>query len=190
MALPTTRIEIRMTLSHVDRGLDVARPVIVGQHPSETREHVVLRLLAWCLLYDERLDFGPGLSDPEAADLLAHDLTGQTLTQWIECGTANADKLKKILQHNAEVAVHAVFVDARRRDELLAGIAAWKSKPRGRAALTVWTIDHALVAALAAREERRQAWTVTIVEGHIYVDADGDAIDGEVISTTPLAPAA
>jgi uncharacterized protein YaeQ len=174
MALPSTRLEYRIALSHVDRGLEAAQPVIVAQHPSETRAHVTLRVLAWCLFHEERLAFGPGLSTPDAADLWAHDLTGQ-LTAWIECGTADGEKLKKVIAHNPGATVHVLFDDPRRRDALAAEVASWK-----RGAVDIRTVDAALVQALAAREERRQKWTVTIVGSHFYIDADGTALDGGV----------
>jgi uncharacterized protein YaeQ len=186
MALSSTRLEYRVTLSNVDRAVDLQQqPVIIARHPSETSDHVTLRVLAWCLLHEERLEFGPGLSDPEVADLWTRDLTGQ-LTTWIECGTADADKLRKVLLHNSDIAVHAVLSDPRRRDELLAGIAEWKKPLRGRGTLTIHMIDRELLAALAASEERRRAWTVTIVGGHAYVDADGRAVDGAIDTIQPL----
>ena len=67
--------------------------VVAALHPSETAEHLALRILSWCLLYQEGLAFGPGLGDPEAADLWAHDLTGR-LSTWIECGAVDAEKLR------------------------------------------------------------------------------------------------
>jgi hypothetical protein len=47
----------------------------------------------------------------------------------------------------------------------------------------VWTLDAALVAALAEREDRRQRWGVTIVGDHAYVDADGRTLDGPIVRT-------
>jgi len=169
-------MEFRVALNHVDRKLEVEDAVIIARHPSETGEHLNLRVLAWCLLHEERLAFGPGLSDPEAADLWTHDLTGR-LTTWIECGTATPDRLKRLVQHNTGAQVHVVFGDERRRQELLPAIAEWK---RGQEALTVWTIDQALVKALALHDERRHKWAATIVGDHIYLDADGEALDGAV----------
>jgi len=46
--------------------------------------------------------------------------------------------------------------------------------------IALWTIDRALVAALAAREERRQRWSLTVVGDHLYVEADGIPVDGAV----------
>jgi hypothetical protein len=38
-----------------------------------------------------------------------------------------------------------------------------------------------LVERLAARAEERQRWSVTLVEDHLYVDADGVTADAEVV---------
>lgn len=185
MALPSTRLEYRVALSHVDRGVDLSQAVIVAQHPSETAEHVTLRMLAWCLLHEERLEFGPGLSDPDVADLWTRDLTG-AITTWVECGIADPDKVRKVLLHQNDVKVHAVFSEPRRREELLAGVAEWKKPPRGRVELVLWAFPRELVLALAAREDRRHSWTVTIVDGHIYLEADGVSVDGEIDCVRPL----
>lgn len=187
MALPATRFEFRLTLSDVDRGVDAQKTAIVARHPSETAEHLMLRVLAYCLRFDDRLDFGPGLSDPEVADLWARDLTGE-ITTWIECGAADPDKVRRVFLHHGRAEVHAVLVDPRRRDELMTGVASWKKTPRGRAVLGVWTVDPALLSALAARDARRQTWAVTLVGGHAYIDVDGTVFEGPIRAEFPLDP--
>jgi uncharacterized protein YaeQ len=177
MALQATRYEYRITLSHVDRGRDVQETVLAARHPSETAEHLTLRVLAWCLLNEDRVAFGPGLSDSEMADLWTRDLTGR-LTTWIECGSATAEKVRKIALHNAGIATHVVLDDEGRAAALVTELRDDARLRRRGHALTVWTIDAALVQALAARDQRRQKWTVTIVDGHLYVEVDGEAHDG------------
>ncbi len=179
MALTPTRYEFRVALSHVDRGRDRDESIIVARHPSETAEHLTLRVLARCLLDEDGITFGPGLSDPDAADLLTRDLTGQ-LTTWVECGAATADKVRRVLQHNSGVAVHVVLADERRASELVQGFEADGRLPRRSKIPTCWTVDGALVRALAGKEERRQRWTVTVVGDHFYIDADGESFDGAV----------
>ena len=166
MALPATRFEFRIALSHVDRAINREEKVIVARHPSETSQHLILRVLAWCLLWEERLEFGVGLSDPDAPDLSTRDLTGE-LTTWIECGAASERKLSHVL-HHTRAELHFVFDDPKRREAL--------EDPR----LHHWQIDTELIRALAANEERRQKWTVTIVGDHFYIDADGKSFDGAI----------
>ncbi|MDB4964734.1 MAG: hypothetical protein JWN44_423 [Myxococcales bacterium] len=182
MALAPTRLEYRITLSQVDRARDATETVIVARHPSETQEHVTLRLLAWCLLHEDNLAFGPGLSVPDTADLWTHDATGR-LTAWIECGTASAEKLRKTMAHHSGAQLHVVMGDEKATRELLADFAA-ERWPRSCPAPEIWTIDRALVTALAAREERRQKWAVTIVGDHFYIDVDGRTLNGAVTRAT------
>jgi uncharacterized protein YaeQ len=178
MALTPTRFEYRVTLSNVDRGRDLAESVYVARHPSETQRRLTLKVLAWCLLNEERLSFGPGLSTPDTPDLWTHDLTGR-LTTWIECAGADADGLRKVQQHNPGAQVHVVLDDPKRADAIAAGLAGSKL-PRGSTPPNLWILDGALVGRLAEREDRRQKWTVTVVGDHLYVDADGLALDGAV----------
>jgi uncharacterized protein YaeQ len=178
MALQPTRYEYRITLSHVDRGREADEPVLAARHPSETQQHLTLRILAWCLLHEDGLAFGPGLSSPEAADLWTHDLTGR-LTTWIEAGVIPAERLRKSLLHHAGAAAHVVTDDEKRARELLDELAALRW-PRGTPPPVVWLIDAALVDTLAAREERRQRWGVTIVGDHFYVDVEGRNLNGAI----------
>src|SRR5580692_5797835 len=178
MAMPSTRMDFRIELSHVDRGVQASERVVVARHPSESMDHVVLRVLAYCIFHEEGLAFGPGLCDAEAADLWARDPAGR-ITTWVECGAAPFEKLKKIVQHNAGAAVHALFSDVRRRDELLeAARGAGARAGRVVNAISVWTVDPRLVAALAEKEARSCKWAVTIVGDHLYVEVDGATLDG------------
>jgi serine/threonine protein phosphatase 1 len=45
MALPTTRMEFRVSLSHVDGGFETEQTLIVGRHPSVTADP---RRILWC----------------------------------------------------------------------------------------------------------------------------------------------
>ena len=134
-----------------------------------------------CLLHREGLVFGPGLSVGDGSDLEARDPGGR-VTLWVECGAVEAARLRRIVQQNAGAEVHVVLGDERRRRELDGGLAALPHRIKDGARVTLWRVAPALVAALARHEERRQRWTVTIVEGHVYVEVDGESVDGEVTS--------
>jgi len=166
MALQATRLVFRLTLSNVDRGVEREEPVNLARHPSETQEHVVLRMLAWCLLCREGLEFGPGLSTPDTPDLWARDLTGRTTT-WIECRAVEPERLKKIVNGSGAAEIAFVLDEERRARELCAQLDGWKRKLEH---VSVWLVPPDFVAALAASEERQQKWRVTIVGDHVYMD--------------------
>jgi uncharacterized protein YaeQ len=174
-------MDFRIELSHVDGGRQASERVVVTRHPSESMDHVILRVLAYCIFHEDGLAFGPGLSDADGADLWTREPTGQ-VTTWIECGAAPFEKLKKVVQHNAGVAVHALFSDRRRRDELID--AARAPGARGGKvvdAISVWSVDPRVVAALAEKEARSSKWAVTIVGDHLYVEVDGATHDCELV---------
>jgi uncharacterized protein YaeQ len=166
MALQATRLVFRLALSNVDRGVEREEPVNVARHPSETQEHVILRMLAWCLLCRDGLEFGPGLSAPDTPDLWARDLTGR-VSAWIECRAVEPDRLKKIINNSGAAEIVFVVDDERRARELCAQLDGWK---RPLEHVSVWLLPRDFVAALAAPDERQQKWRVTIVGDHIYMD--------------------
>ncbi len=166
MALTSTRLAFQIALSHVDRAITLDQQVIVAQHPSETTEHLILRVLAWCLLHEERLEFGRGLSDPDEPDLSVKDLTGE-VTAWIECGSATDEKLQHVL-HHTRAQLHFLLTDPRKRSTI--------ENDR----FHQWLIDTQLVRELAMNEARRQKWTVTIVGDQFYIEVDGKSVDGAI----------
>ena len=178
MALPSIRHEYKVALADLERDHHAELTVVAARHPSETAEHLVLRVLGFCLLHRDGLVFGPGLSDGEAADLVARD--GGRLTLWGECGAIEATKLRRVVQQNSDAEVHVVLGDERRRRELREGLQALPHGLKGQERVTVWRLDPELVTTLARHDGRRQRWSITRVDGHLYVDVDGESVDGEV----------
>jgi uncharacterized protein YaeQ len=172
-------MEYRVALADVERAVTVETKLIVALEPEESLEHLTLRLLAWCLLYRPELDFARGPFDAHAADLWAHDLTGR-VALWVECGAVTGDKLRRVTRHQRGADVHVVLADAAARDALAADLA---RHPAG-APVALWTVDGDLVARIAALDVRRHTWSVTLVGDHVYIDADGLALDGAVRRAT------
>jgi uncharacterized protein YaeQ len=178
MALPSTRIEFKISLSHPDRGALVSRSLIVARHPSETLEHVAHRVLAWCAFYEEDLALGPGLCDGDAPDLVAKDARGDTRT-WIACGRVPWEKVRRTLGQFSSARVIAFFCDERLLTSLEREIADLPRVPKELGRVEAWIVEPLLVKALA-KDARRQSWTVTVVDGHLYVDADGASHEGSL----------
>ena len=174
MAQAPVLYDFDVALSHVDKALDARLSVRTARHPSETLDRVYLRLLAFCLFHEERLAFGRGLSDPDAPDLEARDLTGE-LSLWIRVGKAEPGRLQKIIDQNARARVAVLFESPQRLEAFAAAARAEKLGRLGRAELCA--IDPALTAALAEVEDRRAKLSVTIVGDHFYVERAGKSID-------------
>ena len=180
MALVATRVELRVQLSHVARGIERTAALVLSRHPSETSERVALRALCWCVLNEEALEQGPGLCDGDAPDLVAKDARGD-VTTWIACRNMSWEKARRALSQNPLARIVAF---ASSPPALLDEVAALPKPPRGLERVDVWVVDAALVRALVI-DARRRSWTVTVVEGHVYVDADGQSHDGPVARSGP-----
>ncbi len=182
-------LHFRIALSHVDRAIDRVQSFIIESYRSETTEHLMLRVLAWCVFHTDDLRFGPGVLAHGAADLWAHD-GAERPTVWIECGDADADKLRKMIQHSRGVRVGVLFSDRERRDRFLVQLAGLKRHPPELAEMGIWLCDPALVSTLASDEGRRQRWSVTIVGDHLYVQTDAVTVDCALERSTPPPPEA
>ena len=85
MSLPATIHHFAIRLSDVDRGVYEALALKVARHPSEAADHLVARVVAYCLELTEGLSFSRGLSEPDKPALSVRDLTGG-LRAWIDVG--------------------------------------------------------------------------------------------------------
>lgn len=153
-------------------------------------EHVVLRVLAYCLYCRDggegALRLAPGPADRDGPDLWSHHLEGRP-DDWIICGAPDIEDLRYVLQHQRQAHLRIVLGSPEERAHLFAGLRAFRRTLPGLETVDVREIDHQLVAALARDDRERQRWMVTLVEDHVYIDADGTAADGEVHAIGPAA---
>lgn len=94
MAPKSTVYKAQLQVSDMDRQHYGSHELVLAQHPSETDERLMVRLLAFAMFADERLEFGRGLSTDDEPDLWRKDLTG-LIEQWIELGQPDESRLRK-----------------------------------------------------------------------------------------------
>ena|GEM_PF-1449420 len=187
-------LQFRLMVSAVDRGVEVATKLVVPRREDESMEHVVLRVLAYCLYCQDgrggALRLAPGPADRDGPDLWSHHPEGRA-DDWIICGAPDIEDLRYVLQHQRQAHIRVVLGSPAERDHLFAGLRTFRRTLPGLEKVDIREIDHALLARLARQDQERQRWMVTVVEDHVYVDADGVAVDGEVraISAASLADA-
>jgi uncharacterized protein YaeQ len=175
LALPATLHDFQIDLSNVDAGVTQHVSLRAARHPSESIERLWLRVLAWCWRWREGVEQGPGLSDPDAPDVLARDLTGE-ITLWVRVGRPDAVRIQQEADRNRRAEVAVLFDSPRRMEAFVAEAAAAGLARLGRVSLAA--VDPALLASLAANEERRAKLSVTIVGDHLYLERDGRPVDG------------
>lgn len=168
MALPATMYRATLEISDVDRGVYETAELRVAQHPSESDEYLVTRLLAYALEWEPDIAFGRGVSTPDEPTLAVTDPTG-TIQRWIEVGAPSADRLHKITKRADDVAVYS------HKDVPLL-LEGWRAASIHRAEqVRVYDIDRDFVARLAGKLERALSWDVLRTDGAIYVTIGGDA---------------
>ena len=162
MALGSTMYVFTVRLADADRHVYETLTLRVAQHPSETPEYLVTRLLAYCLEYTEGISFSKGLSDPEDPAIAVRDLTG-VLRTWIEVGTPEAARLHKAGKAASRIAVYP------HRD-----FTPWFARIAGERihrgeALEIHVLDRDLIAALVASLERRMEIDLAVSERTLYL---------------------
>ena len=120
MAQTATIYAFSIDLSDMDRGVFETLSLRVARHPSETVEFMVVRVLAYCLEFQEGIELTEGVSSGDEPALLVRDLTGRT-TAWIEVGMPDASRLHRGMKLAGRVAVYT-HRDTRQLLGQLAGV--------------------------------------------------------------------
>ena len=160
-------------LADADRAVNELLTIRAAQHPSETAEYLVTRLLAYCLEYTEGIAFSKGLSDPDEPAIVVRDLTG-VLQAWIEVGSPDADRLHRAAKAAPDVAVYC-------HRDLDALIARLDGERIHRAAeIRLRAVDPELLAGLVARLDRRMSLDLTVSDHTLYVSLGDETLTGVV----------
>lgn len=167
MALKSTIVKVELSVADIDRGYYRDHALTLAQHPSETDERVMVRILAFALHADDALAFGKGLSTDDEPDLWRRDLTG-AIEQWIDVGLPDEREVRKACGRAREVRVLAY---GGRAAELWWQGARERLERQERLAVAEVPQDASrALAQLAARSLKLQ---VTVQDGHVLV-ADGE----------------
>ncbi len=163
-------------LSDTDRGVYETLSLRMAQHPSETDEHLVARLLGYALAYTVDLAFTQGLASSDEPAIEVRDPTG-ALQLWVDVGLPDAARL-----HRASKAAPRVIVFAHKDPTpWLAQLAGQKIHRAEH--IEVHGLDRGLLTLLAAAMEKRNRWAVSVSGGQLWVTVGNATHEGVV---TPL----
>ena len=106
MAPNATIFKALLHIADVDRHYYDDHTVTLAQHPSETDERMMVRLLAFAFHAHETLLFGRGLSAEAEPALWQKDLTG-LIELWIEVGLPDEKALRQACGRAQQVCVYS-----------------------------------------------------------------------------------
>jgi len=166
MALTATIRKAELQISDMDRGYYASHTLTLAQHPSETDDRLMVRLLTFALNADDRLEFGRGLSVDDEPDLWRRDYTGD-VELWIELGQPDESRLRKAAGRAR--AVQLVTYGGRAAD-------IWwdrnASALKKLSTLAVMDLPGEFVTEWGAQIERTMQWDVQIQDGEVQLTSD------------------
>ncbi|APE32189.1 hypothetical protein BOX17_15250 [Halomonas aestuarii] len=167
MALKSTIHRVQLQVADMDRHYYAEHALTVAQHPSETDERMMVRLLAFALNADDALAFGRGVSTEDEPDLWIKDLTG-AIDLWIQLGQPDEKSLRRACGRARHVILYLYSGH---------GARIWWDALAGRLAaldnLTVVDVAPATVQSLAGLAAKNMTLNATLQDGMVWI-ADGD----------------
>ena len=178
MALAATIYTFDIELADADRAVYQTLNLRVAQHPSETHDYLLTRVLAYCLEFVEGITFSKGgLSDPDEPAILVRDLTG-ALQAWIDIGLPEPERLHRASKLAPRVAVYT------HKDPTQWATRIAEGKIHRVEQLEVFAFERSWLASVVARLERRMKLSLARADAEIYLTLG----DGDTSQTALLRP--
>ena len=174
MALKPRIFKLRIALADIDRNHYDDLNLTVAQHPSETMERMMARVLAFCINAQEFLEFTKGISVSEEPDIWARTLDNR-LSLWIDVGEPQVDRIKKASRIAENVKVYSFNAKAD----------AWWDKSREMfktLPASFFRFQWKDIQTLAALVQRTMILSVTISGDSAYVSTDAGECEVSWIS--------
>jgi uncharacterized protein YaeQ len=162
MALKATIFKADLQIADMDRNYYENHVLTIAQHPSETEERMMIRVLAFIIHAHELLVFGKGLSADDEPDLWQKDLTG-AIDLWIDVGQPDDKRMLKACGRSARVVVYSYSTTS----------SIWWNQVGSRIErarnLSVINVPAATSQELASFAERSMQLQCTIQDGQIWI---------------------
>lgn len=177
MALKPTIYKLKLMLSDMDRDLYKPLQLTVAQHPSETLERMMVRVLAYCINVEEGLEFGKGLSVSDEPDIWLRTLDDR-IKLWLDVGEPGVDRIKKASRISETVKIYSFNTKSP---------VWWSQEGSKLSALNakVYQLDWSGVQRLAAMVERTMDFSLTLSGGSAYFTADNSHCELSWVALTP-----
>ncbi len=167
MALKATIVKAHVNLADMDDNRYFDFHTTMAQHPSETPQRLLIRLLAYTLNYTESLTFTKGLCEEDEPEIWQKSLTDD-IELWIDLGLPDEKRIKKACQKAKQVIIYSYGEGSQTQ---------WWEKVKNKVAqfknLQVISLDAQQTQALSELYQRSLQWQITQSDGEIWVN-DGN----------------
>ena len=163
MALKATIFKAELQIADMERHYYHTHTLTIAQHPSETDERMMVRILAFALHAHEALAFGNGLSTGDEPDLWQKDLTG-AIECWIDVGLPDEKLVRRACGRSNQVLIYTYGGR---------GAGMWWAQCRAKleriSNLSVFNLPVETTRALAKLAQRNMRLHCTIQDGQIWL---------------------
>jgi uncharacterized protein YaeQ len=105
MALKATICKVEIQITDLDREYYQAHSLTIAQHPSETEERMLLRILAFALNASATLSFTRGISTDDEPDIWQKNLSDE-IELWIDLGQPDDKRVRKACGRADQVIIY------------------------------------------------------------------------------------
>ena len=175
MAQKARVIRVQLQIADMQRHYYQDHSLTLAQHPSETDERLLVRILAFALNASEDLVFAKDLSDEGEPELAEYNLHGD-IELWIAFGQLDEKWLRKASQKAKRVKVYAY---GGRSVPIW-----WQQNQNGLQRfknLQVWEFPEASVKEMAGLMERGMQLQCNISEDQIFISNDSSSVTREPV---------
>lgn len=166
MALKATVQKATLNIADMDRHYYADHHLTVAQHPSETDQRMMIRLLAFALNASDTLEFTKGLSTDDEPELWQKSLSDE-IELWIELGLPEEGRIRKACTRARHVILYTYGGRA---------VPLWWEKHHHKLKrfdnLTVIDLPQEATAALASLAQRGMSLQITVQDGVVGVADD------------------
>jgi uncharacterized protein YaeQ len=172
--MSTSLYRFKIDLADVTRSVYESLDFRVAQHPSETLDYLVTRVLALALNHQDGLKFSAeGLGNPDEPCLRLPNSYGGDLL-WIEIGNPSPRKL-----HKASKASKTVKVYTYKNPELL--LQDLRREPVHRAQeIEIYSLAPSFLEGLCGNLSREVHWNLSFNDGSIIINSGEATFEGEL----------
>ncbi|MGL1955712.1 MAG: YaeQ family protein [Colwellia sp.] len=162
MALKATIYKANIELADMDRNYYDSLTLTIAQHPSETEQRLMVRLMAYLLNAHQDLQFGKGVSDEEEAAIWQINYS-EEIELWIELGQLDEKRLKKACNKAKKVKLYCYG----------SSVDTWwsqsESKLKKFQRLSIEQFEQTTTAALVKLLERNMEFQCSIQDGQLWL---------------------